>query len=95
MSGKPNATSVLNHLNEQTGKNYQAVKANLSLIEARLKEGFTVDQCKAVIDTKIKTWAHDEKMSAYLRPKTLFNATNFAQYAGELESNASEVQSWE
>lgn len=95
LSGKPNATSVLGHLNEQTGKNYQDVKANLSLIEARLKEGFTVDQCKAVIDAKVKTWAQDEKMSAYLRPKTLFNATNFAQYAGELESNASEVQSWE
>lgn len=95
LSGKPNATSVLNHLNEQTGKNYQAVKANLSLIQARLKEGFTVDQCKAVIDSKIKTWVHDEKMSAYLRPKTLFNATNFAQYAGELETHTSEVQSWE
>jgi uncharacterized phage protein (TIGR02220 family) len=95
LSGKPNAASVLKHLNEQTGKNYQTVKANLSLIEARLKEGFTVEQCKAVIDAKFKSWAHDAKMTAYLRPKTLFNATNFAQYAGELNTDSNEVQTWE
>ena len=27
---------------------------------------------------------HDEKMRNYLRPATLFNATKFSQYSGEL-----------
>jgi uncharacterized phage protein (TIGR02220 family) len=95
LSGKPNAAIILQYLNELSGRNYQAVKANLSLIESRIKEGFSLEQCKAVIDAKCKAWESDTKMSAYLRPKTLFNATNFAQYAGELESQTKEVQSWE
>lgn len=95
LSGKPNAKVILRYLNELSGRNYQAVKANLSLIESRLKEGFSLEQCKAVIDAKCKAWESDAKMSAYLRPKTLFNATNFAQYAGEIEGQTKEVQSWE
>lgn len=95
LSGKPNAKMILQYLNELSGRNYQAVKANLSLIESRLKEGFSLEQCKAVIDAKCKAWESDAKMSGYLRPKTLFNATNFAQYAGEIEGQTKEVQSWE
>lgn len=95
LSGKPNAKIILQYLNELSGRNYQAVKANLSLIESRLKEGFSLEQCKAVIDAKCKAWESDAKMSAYLRPKTLFNATNFAQYAGEIVGQTKEVQSWE
>lgn len=95
LSGKPNAKMILQYLNELSGRNYQAVKANLSLIESRLKEGFSLEQCKAVIDAKCKAWESDAKMSSYLRPKTLFNATNFAQYAGEIEGQTKEVQSWE
>lgn len=95
LSGKPNAAVILQYLNELSGRNYQAVKANLSLIESRLKEGFSLEQCKAVIDAKCRAWESDAKMSAYLRPKTLFNATNFAQYAGEVEGHTKEVQAWE
>jgi uncharacterized phage protein (TIGR02220 family) len=98
MSGKPDALSILSYLNEQTGRNYQPLPANLNLIIARLKEkGTTPDQCKAVIDAKVNAWASDPKWSLYLRPKTLFNATNYAQYAGEL-SNSSQAgggQQWE
>lgn len=89
------ACAILTYLNELSGRNYQAVKANLSLIESRLKEGFSSGQCKAVIDAKWRAWKSDTKMSAFLRPKTLFNATNFAQYAGELEGKTTEVQIWE
>lgn len=84
MSCKQDAISILQYLNEKAGRNYEPVRANLDLIAARLNDGSSPDQCKAVIDAKVKEWREDSKWSKYLRPKTLFNATNFAQYAGEL-----------
>jgi uncharacterized phage protein (TIGR02220 family) len=91
------AEGILAYLNEKAQRNYQPVKANLSLIAARLKEGATPDQCKAVIDAKASAWLGNSKMVGYLRPKTLFNATNFAQYIGELGNGAPTGggQSWE
>jgi uncharacterized phage protein (TIGR02220 family) len=91
------AEGILAYLNEKAHRNYQPVKANLSLIAARLKEGATPDQCKAVIDAKASAWLGDARMVSYLRPKTLFNATNFAQYVGELDSGAPAGggQTWE
>lgn len=83
LSGRPDVAEVLDYLNLKAGRAYQHVDVNLKLIAARL-EGASVDQCKAVIDSKISKWRGDEKMDEYLRPKTLFNATNFAQYVGEL-----------
>lgn len=90
------AAQILDHLNQQSGRAYQAVQANLNLILARLKEGATTDQCKAVVDAKVKEWVNDPKMVKYLRPKTIFNATNFAQYVGELsEGGATGGEKWE
>lgn len=92
LSGKPDlvngkrsqAIEILDFLNAKTGRNYQPVDANLKMIAARLKEGATVDDCRAVIAMKCREWGTDEKMEEYLRPKTLFSATNFAQYRGRL-----------
>lgn len=75
---------VLTFLNEKTGRNYQPVKANINLIAGRLREGATVDQCRQVIAKKCREWRDDPSQEIYLRPKTLFNATNFANYQGEL-----------
>ena len=94
LSGNPDAISIIDYLNQKTARNYQPVKANLSLVLARLKEGFTPDQCRAVIDAKVSDWASDSKMADYLRPKTLFSAVNFAQYVGELSGQRAE-ESWE
>lgn len=80
----PLARDVLVFLNAKTGRNYQPVDANLKLIVARLKEGASVSDCRAVVAKKCREWVADEKMSGYLRPATLFNATKFAQYRGEL-----------
>lgn len=96
MSGKPDvmppknaelrkqAVEVLEFLNQKTGRKYQAVEANTKLIVARLKEGASVGDCRQVIAKKTREWIGDEKMTEYLRPATLFNATKFAQYVGEL-----------
>ena len=78
---------VLNYLNSKANKNYKPVKANTDFINARLKDGFTKDEVISVINSKCSQWLNDEKMNQYLRPATLFNATKFSQYAGELLSN--------
>ncbi|WP_186209072.1 conserved phage C-terminal domain-containing protein [Burkholderia gladioli] len=89
MSGKPDFVSpaiveVLDHLNAKAGRSYQAVVANTRLIEARLREGVTVDQLKAVVDAKVRDWQNDPRMRQYLRPATLFNAEKCGQYVGAL-----------
>lgn len=81
---KNQAIEVLNFLNEKTGRVFRPVDTNLKLIMARLKSGATVQDCRCVIAKKRRDWIGDEKMFSYLRPATLFNATKFEQYLGEL-----------
>jgi phage replication O-like protein O len=73
---------ILDYLNEKAGKKFRPVKANLDFIKARLNE-YSVDDLKLVVDVKVKQWLTDEKMNQFLRPSTLFNATNCAQYVSE------------
>ncbi len=82
------AREILGILNHNAGRNYQATAVNLDLIRARLTEGATVGQCRAIVGRKTAAWRGDEKMTAYLRPATLFNRTKFAQYLGELPATA-------
>ena len=79
------AREVLAFLNAKTGRSYRAVDTNLKLIEARLKAGATVENCRGVIVRKARAWLTDPKMAEYLRPATLFNATKFENYLGERE----------
>jgi uncharacterized phage protein (TIGR02220 family) len=81
---KSQAIEILEFLNEKTGRVYRPVDANLKLIIARLASGATVMDCRQVIAKKTREWRGDSKMSEYLRPATLFNATKFEQYMGEL-----------
>lgn len=81
---KSQAIEVLNFLNEKTQRVYRPVDSNLKLIIARLKSGASVMNCRQVIAKKSREWKSNEKMAEYLRPATLFNATKFEQYLGEL-----------
>ena len=81
-----NAIEVLRYLNMKTGKTFQNVESNIKMINARIKDGATLDDLKRVVDVKCKKWLSDPKMSEYLRPATLFNAEKFAQYSGESSS---------
>jgi uncharacterized phage protein (TIGR02220 family) len=78
---------VLDYLNLKASKNYKPVRANLDLIRARINEGYTKEDMFTVIDNKCSSWLEDKKMNEYLRPATLFNATNLAQYTGEESRN--------
>ena len=78
------AVEVLRFLNQKAEKNFREIDTNLKLIEARLRSGASVQDCKAVIAFMCRKWGTDARMSPYLRPATLFAATNFEQYLGEL-----------
>lgn len=91
LSGKPDvgslkadAKAILAFLNAKAGRAYRENDANLDFIVARLREGYTPQECKQVVAKKCREWSADEKMAEYLRPATLFNRTKFNQYAGEL-----------
>lgn len=74
------SSSVVSYLNEKAGSSFKASSKNTqSLIKARTREGFTIDDFKTVIDGRVKAWANDPKMSEYLRPQTLFG-TKFESY---------------
>lgn len=73
---------IIDYLNERLGTKYRSTsKATQSLIRARFKDKFTVEDFKMVIDKKIFHW-QGTKWSVYLRPKTLFGP-NFESYLNE------------
>ncbi len=70
---KADSVLVLEYLNERAGTKFKATaKGNLAKVEARLREGYTVDDCKKVIDNQVSRWKGTE-WAQYLRPATLFN----------------------
>lgn len=74
---------IIDYLNDKTGKHFKhTTDKTKNLIKARMKEGFTVDEFKRVIDIKVKQWCKDQKMKIYLRPETLFG-TKFEAYLNE------------
>lgn len=74
---------VIDYLNERTGKKFKtSSKQTRSLIYARAREGYTLDDFKRVIDVKCSQWLNDSKMSKYLQPSTLFSP-KFEGYANE------------
>jgi uncharacterized phage protein (TIGR02220 family) len=71
---------VVSILNTEAGTSFKADgKATGRLISARIKEGFTGADFKAVIRHKVKQWGGDPEMAEYLRPSTLFG-TKFESY---------------
>lgn len=75
---------IIDYLNSKTNSNYTyKSKSTNSMIKARLEEGFTVEDFKTVIDKKTSEWLDDPKMSAYLRPSTLFAPSKFEGYLNQ------------
>lgn len=65
---------IVGYLNERAGTAYKPTsRKTQSLIKARVNEGASLSDFKAVIDTKCDEWLDDPKMCAYLRPETLFS----------------------
>lgn len=75
-------TRICSYLNEKAGTNYRPTRANTQRhIDARLAEGFTVDDFIKVIDVKCAEWS-GTNMDKYLRPETLFG-NKFENYLNQ------------
>ena len=73
---------VIDYLNKKANTNYRASTKNTqSFINARVSEGYTVEDFKKVIDSKSKEWLNTD-FEKYLRPATLFG-TKFENYLNE------------
>ena len=85
-------TEIIDYLNVKLGTKYRVnSRLTSSHINARLEEGYTVDDFKQVIDSKILKWGSDIKMSQYLTPGTLFGV-KFEKYVNEVSTEkATEV----
>ena len=65
-------SNILNYLNERVGVNYKTTNTKIiNLIKLRLKEGFTVEDFKTVVDKKMEGWK-GTSFEQYLNPFTLF-----------------------
>ena len=70
---------IVDFLNEKAKTRYRAnTKDTQKHINARLKDGYTVEDFKTVIDKKCDEWL-GTNMEQYLRPETLFG-TKFESY---------------
>lgn len=70
---------LIQYLNEKTGSDYKADKANADRVRSLLGQGYTPVQLRSVIDKKCAEWMTDPKMRPYLRPSTLWGA-KFPEY---------------
>ena len=76
---------IIEYLNIKTGSKFKATtKSYIQAIRSRLKEGYTVDDFKTVIDKKCREW-QGTKLEKYLTPKTLFAPSHFDTYLNSNE----------
>lgn len=78
------ADQVIDYLNSLTGQRYQHSTNSRKHILARLNEGFTVQDCKTVVDKKSREWLGTD-YAKYLRPETLFAPSKFENYLSQIE----------
>ena len=79
---------IIEYLNMKTGSKFKATtKPYIQAIRSRLKEGYTVNDFKTVIDKKCREWK-GTKLENYLTPKTLFAPSHFDTYLNSNEMAA-------
>lgn len=79
---------IIEYLNLKTGSKFKpTTKPYIKAIRSRLKEGYTVDDFKTVIDKKCREWK-GTKLEKYLTPKTLFATSHFDTYLNSNEMAA-------
>lgn len=84
---------IIKYLNEKTGSHFKPTsKSTQRLINGRLSESYTIEDFKYVIDVKTNEWKDNTKMSKYLTPDTLFNASKFEKYRNQQIPKQQNVQ---
>ena len=74
--------TVLQELNQLTGRHYRGDGTGLSNLHAR-HSTYSLEDCLKVVRVKAAQWLQDPEMSKYLRPSTLFRKTKFDGYVNE------------
>lgn len=75
-------SEIIDYLNSKVNTNYRVSNKKTRVsINARIAEGFTIDDFKKVIDIKSAEWINTN-MQQYLRPETLFG-TKFEGYLNQ------------
>lgn len=88
ISNQNKKEQIINYLNDKANKGYlPKTLLTVKLIDARLKEGYSLDDFKRVIDIKVEEWkdkySKDGKnWGDYLRPQTLFG-NKFESYLNQ------------
>jgi uncharacterized phage protein (TIGR02220 family) len=78
-----NVKEIISFLNSVCSKSFKHTTSKTrGLVNARLAEGFDLDDFKRVIKIKSSQWLNDEQMNGYLRPETLFGS-KFESYLNE------------
>lgn len=81
---------IIDYFNQVCGTNYKyQSKATADLINARLNDGFTVDDFYKVIDKKYTEWRNNSEYCKYIRPETLFRPSHFESYLNQKSSSES------
>lgn len=77
-------SEIINYLNSKANKSFKSKSSSAKkFISGRLRDGYTLNDFKRVVDVKVAQWLNNPEMNAYLRPSTLFSATNFENYLNE------------
>lgn len=73
--------NIIESLNRESGKKFRAkTKAFRILINARVAEGYTLEDFLLVNKNKSIEWKHSQKMNKHLNPETLYCAKHFDTY---------------
>lgn len=78
---------ILSYLNERAGTKFGESKETVRLINARINDGFTVEDFKKVINKKVKEWKGTDR-AMYIRPSTLFAPSHFEEYLNAPEGKS-------
>lgn len=90
----PFADDVVSYLNFKAGTHYQSKGKTLQLINARVKDGFTTDDFKKVIDKKVEEWK-GTPYEKFIRPSTLFAPGHFEEYLNQpVKSTDDMLMNW-
>lgn len=80
-------SEIIGRLNTVCGTRFSTkTEATKKLIRGRFRDGFKLEDFYKVIDAKSAQWLHDERMSKYLRPQTLFG-NKFESYLMDAEKH--------
>lgn len=84
-------TEIIEYLNQKANTSYRtSTERTQKLIIAKLKQEFTVDDFKHVIDVKCADWLNNPEFAQYLRPETLFG-NKFESYLNSKVSKPTPV----